>query len=112
LFFLFYRYVVTTFILRIGFPGWPPIDILWMPVVIVIALFSILGVTFFLAAANVFREDTKFIAQTVLGLGVFFMPIMWFAESLSYQQSIPARLRHPLTVLCNANPFSWVVSAF
>ncbi len=108
--FLIYRYVVTTCLF--GWPGPPPLEILWLPVVLLITLLLALGLGFFLAAWNVFHEDVKFIAQSVLNLAFFAMPIAWFTEMIFYSARIPPALRHPLTILYNANPASWLISAY
>lgn len=105
-----YRYAYTP--LAHGWPGPPPAEILWLPVLIVLNFLLVLGLGFFLAAWNVFHEDVKFIAQSVLNLAFFALPIAWFTEQMFYSSHIPSGLRHPLTVLYNANPASWLISAY
>jgi lipopolysaccharide transport system permease protein len=108
--FFVYRYGLTT--LLFGWPGPPPREILWLPVLMLINLLLVLGLSFFLSALNVFHEDIKFIAQSVLNLAFFALPIAWFTEQVFYSTHIPVALRHPLIVLYNANPISWLISAY
>lgn len=108
--FFCYRYVFTTIVH--GWPGPPPLEILWLPVIVVLNTLLVLGLGFFLAAWNVFHEDIKFIAQSVLNLAFFALPVAWFTEQIFYSGRIPAPMRHPLTILYNANPVSWLISAY
>ncbi len=108
--FFIYRYALTPLVF--GWPGPPPAAVLCLPLLVVIAFFLVLGITFFTSAWNVFQEDVKFIVQSLLNLAFFALPIAWFTEQLFYSKSIPARLHHPLTVLYNAFPVSWLISAF
>lgn len=108
--FFLYRYVFTP--LAFGWPGPPPAAIVCLPLLIVIAFFLVLGMTFFTAAWNVFHEDVKFIVQSLLTLAFWALPIAWFTEQMFYSPSIPARWHHPLTILYNTFPISWVLTAF
>lgn len=108
--FFVYRYVFTPIVH--GWPGPPPLEILWLPVIVVLDALLVLGLGFFLAAWNVFHEDVKFIAQSLLNLAFFALPVAWFTEQIFYSGRIPNGLRHPLTVLYNANPVSWLISAY
>ena len=108
--FFVYRYVLTPLVF--GWPGPPPLAVLCLPLLVVVAFFLVLGITFFTSAMNVFHEDVKFIIQSLLNLAFFALPIAWFTEQLFYSKSIPARWHHPLTVLYNAFPVSWLISAF
>lgn len=111
--FFVYRYGVTTVLY--GWPGPPPREILWLPVILVVNLLLVLGLSFFLAAWNVFHEDVKFIAQTVLNLAFFAMPVAWFTEQIFYSPRIARihpHLGHALTIVYNANPISWLISAY
>ena len=111
--FFVYRYVATTVLF--GWPGPPPREILWLPALLVINLLLVIGLSFYLAAWNVFHEDVKFIAQTLLTLGFFAMPIAWFTEQVFYSPRLAAihpQLGHALTILYNANPVSWLISAY
>ena len=108
--FFVYRYVFTP--LAFGWPGWPPVEILWLPALVLIAFFLVLGVTFFTASWEVFHEDVLFIVQSVLNLAFFALPIAWFTEQLFVSKGVPPPLHHALTILYNAFPVSWLLSAF
>ena len=108
--FFVYRYVFTP--LAFGWPGPPPLAILWLPLVLIINFLLVLGLAFFLSAWNVFDEDVKFLAQNGLNLAFFALPVAWFTEQMFYSTHIPIGLRHPLTIIYNANPISWLISAY
>ena len=108
--FFLYRYVFT--FLVFGWPGPPPAAIVCLPFLVVIAFLLVLGLTFFTSAWNVFQEDVKFIVQSVLTLAYWALPIAWFTEQMFYSPAIPARWHHPLTIIYNAFPISWVLTAF
>ena len=108
--FFIYRYGITPLV--IGWPGPPPGAIIFLPCLVVISFFLVLGITFFTATWNVFHEDVKFIVQSVLNLAFFALPIAWFTEQLFYSKSIPVPLHHALTIAYNAFPVSWLISAF
>ena len=108
--FFIYRYVFTP--LAFGWPGPPPAAVVCLPLLVVIVFFLVLGLTFFTSSWNVFHEDVKFIVQSVLTLAYWGLPIAWFTEQMFYSASIPARWHHPLTILYNAFPISWVLTAF
>jgi ABC-type polysaccharide/polyol phosphate export permease len=111
--FLVYRWVFTP--LAFGWPGPPPLEILWLPVIVVIDFLLVLGFVFFLSTWNVFDEDVKFIAQSLLNLAFFALPVAWFTEKLYYSDHINAIrpwLGHALTIFYNADPISWLISAY
>lgn len=108
--FFLYRYVFTTLVF--GWPGPPPAAIVWLPLVLVVTFFLVLGVNFFVSTWNMFHEDVRFIVQSLLNLAFFALPISWFTEQMFYSHSIPIGWRHPLTILYNASPFSWALTAF
>lgn len=111
--FLVYRWVFTP--LAFGWFGPPPLVILWLPVIVIIDFLLVLGIVFFVSTWNVFDEDVKFIAQSLLNLSFFALPIAWFTENLFYSERltrISPWLGHALTILYNANPASWLISAY
>lgn len=109
--FLVFRYGLTT--LFSGWPGWPPLAILWFPVVLAILMAFTLGVTFFLCAWTTFYEDVKYLVSTGMNLLYYFVPIIYFAENIYYSTRVePARLRHTLYYVYLLNPMAWVVTAF
>lgn len=109
--FFAYRYVLTP--LLFGSPGPPPWRTLWLVPVLCVLLFLLtVGCVFFLSALTVFFEDAKFIAQTLLDLAFFGLPIVWFTEKIVYSASIPEWLRRPARIAFDLNPVSWLLSAF
>jgi ABC-type polysaccharide/polyol phosphate export permease len=51
--------------------------LLWMPVLVVMYIALTVGVGLFLACANVFFRDVKYIVQTLLTFGIFFTPVFF-----------------------------------
>ena len=108
--FMVYRWVLTPLL----FHGstWPPIQILLLPFLIVILFLLTLGVAFFVATANVFYEDIKFIVTLTMGFLFYLLPIIYFAENIFFSVRIPASVRWGVYHLYLANPLAWIVTAF
>ena len=71
-----------------------------------------LGAAFFVATANVFYEDVKFILNIVLGFLFYLLPIIYFAENIFFSSRIPPSLRWSVYHLYLANPLAWIITAF
>lgn len=129
--FLFYRYLLapTLFghftgppILSIGrmalrhfafsWPGWPPAEVLWLPVIVAIEFMLVSGVAFIVSALNVFYEDVKFIVTASMTILMYFLPIMYFYENIAYSTRIPYKVQFVLVHYYLLNPLSWIVIAF
>jgi len=108
---VFFLYEYTYIWLMFGFPGLPPKEIVWLPAVILIGFNLALGVAFFTSAWNVFFEDIKFFVQSLLQLAFYLLPIIWFPEQLFYSKAT-GQWNHALLILYNANPVSWLITAF
>ena len=108
--FMLYRWVVTPLL----YPGstWPPVQILYLPLLIVLLFLLTLGVSFIVATANVFYEDVKFILSIVMGFLFYLLPIIYFAENIVFSDRIPPNLRWWAYHLYLANPLAWIVTAF
>jgi ABC-2 type transport system permease protein len=106
--FVVYRWGLTT--LFAGWPGLPPIQIVWLPVVMLSEFMLILGLAFFISAWNAFYDDVKFIVNMVLNAAFYLTPIIYFAENLFYA---PKLARFPwLYKLYLLDPLNWIVTAF
>jgi len=108
--FMLYRWVVTPLLYHGS--TWPPIQILFLPVLILLLFLLTLGVSFFVATANVFYEDVKFILSIVMGFLFYLLPIVYFAENIFYSDSIPPNLRWSAYHLLLTNPLAWLITAF
>jgi lipopolysaccharide transport system permease protein len=112
--FIVYRWGLTT--LLFGWPGPPPLTLLWLPLLIADLFLLTLGAAFFVATANVFYEDVKFIITLTMGFLFYLMPIFYFAENLFYAPSITRLLGPKLQWwayhLYLANPLAWLITAF
>ncbi len=108
--FVVYRWGLTT--LLYGWPGAPPREILWLPVLVLMLFLLTLGVSFFVSAANVFYEDVKFIVATGMTFLFYLVPIIYFPENIFFSARIPARWHWWAYHLYLANPLAWIVTAF
>lgn len=108
--FMLYRWVLTP-VLHSG-NVLPPIQILWLPLLIADLFLLTLGVAFFVATANVFYEDVKFIINLVMGFLFYLMPIIYFAENVFYSTRIPLHLQKLAYDLYLVNPLAWLITAF
>ncbi len=108
--FMVYRWALTPLIH--GGSTVPPLAILWLPVLIADLFLLTLGAAFFVATANVFYEDVKFIISLVMGFLFYLMPVIYFAENVFYSPRIPARFQFWAYHLYLANPLAWLITAF
>ncbi len=108
--FILYRWVVTPLLYHGS--TWPPIQILFLPILILLLFLLTLGVSFFVATANVFYEDVKFILSIVMGFLFYLLPIIYFAENIFFSDSIPPNLRWWAYHLLLTNPLAWLITAF
>lgn len=108
--FFLYRWGATTLLL--GWPGWPPVQILYLPVILLVMLLSTIGFAFFIGAANVFYEDIRYVMTLLLSLGFYLMPIIYPAEKIYYAPRVPAHVAHLAYYVYLLNPITWVVESF
>jgi ABC-2 type transport system permease protein len=108
--FVAYRWVLMP--VFVGWPGPPAQALLWLPVVLLILGVLTLGISFLVAALNVFYEDVKFIVNISMQFLMWMTPIMYFAENMRYAERIPPALRSPLYHIYLLNPIAWIVGAF
>jgi ABC-type polysaccharide/polyol phosphate export permease len=109
--FIIYRWIIAPFVF--GWPGLPPIYILWLPVLMLLQYMLALGVSFFVCSWNVFYEDVKFMATMVMNLMMYLMPILYFAENIAQSSRIhSAALRWWAYHLYLANPLAWLITAY
>lgn len=109
--FVIYRWGILTLVFR-SWPGLPPKQIVFLPVVILILFLLTLGLSFLVAAMNVFYEDVKFIVGVLLMLQMYLAPIMYFPENIFYSPRIPEHWRSLLYHLYLVNPIAWTIDAF
>lgn len=108
--FMVYRWVLTP--LLHGGNVAPPPAILWLPVLVADLFLLTLGAAFFVATANVFYEDVKFIISLVMGFLFYLMPVFYFAENVVYSPRIPVHLQPLVYHLYLVNPLAWLITAF
>ncbi len=108
--FVLYRWVIAP--LWLGWPGLPPREILWLPLVVAQLFLLTLGVSFVVCAANVFYEDVKFIVSTGMTFLFYLVPIIYFPENIFYSPRIPEQWRSLAYHVYLLNPLAWIVTAF
>lgn len=108
--FMVYRWVLTP--LLHGGNTAPPLAILWLPVLVADLFLLTLGAAFFVATANVFYEDIKFIITLVMGFLFYLLPVFYFAENVVYSARIPVHLQNLVYHLYLVNPLAWLITAF
>lgn len=109
--FLVYRWGALALIHR-TWPGPPDWSIVFLPLVLIELFLLTLGLSFFVAAMNVFYEDIKFVVTVGMQFLLYVTPVMYFAEALHYAHRIPAGLRTPLYHIYLLNPIAWIVGSF
>jgi lipopolysaccharide transport system permease protein len=112
--FMVYRWALTP--LLHGGNVAPPLAILWLPVLIADLFLLTLGTAFFVATANVFYEDVKFIISLIMGFLFYLLPIIYFAENVFYSPHITKLLGPKLQWLTYhlylTNPLAWLITGF
>jgi len=108
--FMVYRWVLTP--LLHGGNVAPPLAILWLPLLIADLFLLTLGTAFFVATANVFYEDVKFIISLLTGFLFYLLPVIYFAENVFYSPRIPHHLQKLAYDFYLLNPLAWLITAF
>jgi ABC-type polysaccharide/polyol phosphate export permease len=109
--FIVYRWIVTP--IFFGWPGPPPLAILWFPLVTIFLLLFTMGISFFICTANVFFEDVKYITAIMTSMFFYLLPIMYFAENIVYTPGIQSsHLRDWGYHIYLGVPLVWFVTAF
>ena len=85
---------------------------LLLPVVIFIHAMFVMGISFFVAALNVFYEDVKYLTAALMNLLMYTMPIIYFLETVYYSDSITPRLKSAIMLFYNLNPLSFLITAY
>lgn len=57
------------------------IYLLWAPIILIFLLLFTAGVGLFLASANLFFRDVKYVVEILLMFGIFFTPVFYTAET-------------------------------
>lgn len=95
-----------------GEPALPPAEIFLLPVLVVMQTLLIGGIALFLAAANVFFEDVKFLVAVVLDLLFYAVPIIYFLEQVRETPALPAGVGQWAYRLFLLNPMVVVLTSY
>jgi len=68
-------YVIWPLVLGIHIPLLH--SVIWFPVVLVMECLLVLGLSFWFAALNLYYQDVKYVLQTIFGLLLFLLPILY-----------------------------------
>ena len=82
----FFDYTIATAVLGIllvAFKVKITVHILWLPLFMITLFLISAGLSFFLAAANLFYRDIKYVVSIILQFGVFFSPVFYNAKDMS-----------------------------
>jgi lipopolysaccharide transport system permease protein len=109
--FLVYRYAIMP--LFLPWPGPPPMEVLWLPVLMLLAYMLTLGTALFTSALFFYFEDVRFMINVVLSLMFYLVPILYYPENIFYSHKIASPwLRSAIYHVYLANPLAWIVDAF
>jgi len=84
-------------------PGW---SLLWLPVVMFVQLLFTIGVSFLLAAGNVFLRDLTQIYPIIANLWFFTTPVFWYPRMFGKSATLKA-----LAPLLELNPMYHIIGA-
>jgi homopolymeric O-antigen transport system permease protein len=80
-------FAVATALLVVIFifvPTGASLQLLWVPLLLVILLVQIAGLTLLLSAANLFFRDVKYLVEVVLTFAIFFTPVFYETEMFGH----------------------------
>jgi lipopolysaccharide transport system permease protein len=96
-----------------GWPGWPPIEVLWLPVLMVLVFMLTLGVAFVVSAYSFFYEDVRVLLIVALNGCLYLLPVIYFAENILYSTRLASsHFRRILYDLYLLNPLAWIITAY
>lgn len=90
----------------------PPLEILLLPALVVMQTLLIAGLALFLAALNVFFEDTKFLAAVLLDLLFYGVPIIYFIEQVAVTPAFAPETAARLHDLFLLNPMTVILVCY
>jgi lipopolysaccharide transport system permease protein len=76
------------------------IYILWIPFLLILLIFLIVGLAMFLSCANLFYRDVKYIVDVILTFAIFFTPV--FYEASIFGKWAPLILINPMSTILEA----------
>jgi len=93
--------ILLIFILAIAGIG-ANVYLLWLPILLILLILLTTGIGMFLACANLFFRDVKYIVEVILTFGIFFTPVFYEAEM--FGKWAPVLLLNPVgTILESIN---------
>lgn len=86
----------------------PDYHVVYLPLFLLLALFSSVGAGVFLASLNVKYRDFRYIVPFVVQLGLFISPVAWTSKKVWEYPGLP----HWLKILYCCNPMVGVIDGF
>jgi ABC-type polysaccharide/polyol phosphate export permease len=109
--FIIYRWGIVS--LLHGWVGWPPVQLLWFPVLLVLTFLLTLGVSLLVTAYSFFYEDVRVVLVNVLAALYFLTPINYFAENILHSGRIHSMgLQRLFYNIYLADPLAWLITAY
>lgn len=85
----------------------PTLGLLWLPVIMVLLFMFTLAASIFLACANLFYRDVKYVVQILLTFGIFFTPVL-FEPAMLGSRGAKLIMLNPLAIILEAFRLSMV----
>ena len=101
-------YIIWPLFLHIHIPVLP--SLVWFPAVFVMEIMLITGLSFWVAALNLYYQDVKYILQTLFGFLFFLLPVLYPAYIHYY--ALHDRGQDWLYALYTINPITAVLTGF
>jgi len=76
------------------------VHLLWLPLLLILLILLTSGISMFLACANLFFRDVKYLVEVMLTFGIFFTPV--FYETSMFGKWAPLLLLNPVGFLLEA----------
>jgi len=88
-------------------PGWA-----LLPLVVLVQVLLMLGLSFFVSALSVFYEDIRYLVGVGTSLFFYFCPIIYLSEQILFSQRIPAHLRSRIWEVYHWNPVATLIETY
>jgi lipopolysaccharide transport system permease protein len=105
---VFFAYLLFYFVFLHGSPIMP--TVIFLPVLMVLQLLLILGLSCFISCLNTFYEDTKYILVVLLNVMFYITPIMYPAELV--HDILPPAYREVAYRIYLLNPVAMLIDAY
>ncbi|MCU0316980.1 MAG: ABC transporter permease [Fimbriimonadaceae bacterium] len=96
-----------------GFKDFPvKYNVLFLPVLLLVHVCLVGGVSFIVSALNVFYEDVKYVVSVLMYLMFFLTPVMYFSETVFYAMKKWGAAQELGFFLYHLNPVATLITAY